>query len=603
MLAYRAFWQETRADAHDDVLDTFRAWAATQQTDAGSGGLSDHLSQLRIGTHPDAGRGGDQVFSEATLLVESASERAETTLRVVSNSAGNWLWVDVLTTDDADHSKAAEAAPELVARLIERATDAGRKPCVGKTRLKVKSFGLINPDTFTADIDNVIRNAERLLPVVVVAHDYYGPADDQPKRTIERADAVARQLAGVASVAVVPKALMISFQNEMGPELAVNASEVRVYMPGSQDDANDRRLSAEWARRAHEESAHWCLSTLRRWLIARQLPVRAPRIFEHAVPVSPADVETSAEPHPADDAAITEELQQSKEDHETTFRALRQARAQLKKLRTELDEQARQVADYEEWVSEVERERDNARRDAASQQQFHENALARLSEKSEQVETLQDQLVSYLVNPTQTPVGLGQRRSMQAARSFRVGSNVTGIADALSEFDEFWHNIEAKPLVVVPDSVRKTVARLDRSMSREADGRKVLDALGALAFYALEVNEKTPGRGNDFWDWCEHTAHPRRWPASGRKLAMSESEEVMRRPEFMKLREFPIDPAVSLTGRNKSDREGFAHMWAHMKLTHGGGALRLHFYDDTRGKTKKVHVGYIGPHLATKRFN
>lgn len=598
MLAYRTFWQETRADNHDDVLDVFRAWASTQQEVAKSAHPSECLTHLRTGTHPGAGRSGAEVFSQAALTLESPSERAETTLRVVSNSAGNWLWVDVQTTDDADHSEAADAAPELVARLIERAHAAQRQPRVDRTLLSTTPTIFNCHSRLVSDIDTHVRNPEHRLPAVVVAHDFHRE-EGGPKRTMSRANCVARRVAGVARVIVVADALVTNFQTEMGPDFDVGAGEIRIYMPGVDDATHDRHLSAERARRSDADTAHWCLSTLRRWLIARRLPVRAPRIIEPS-PRSPREGAEEPADSSLNEQSVDEQIEQLEEDHETTFRALQQVRAQLKTAQEQVNELTAQAADYEEQVSELEQERDHALRDAAQQEQQANDSL---KEESERAEKLRDQLVGYLANPEQTPTDLGQRRSMQVAREFRVGATVTGIADALNEFDEFWQHSGQEPPVVVHESVRKTVARLDRSMSREADGRKVLDALGALAFYALEVNDKTTGRGNDFRDWCLQTDHPRRWVGSDRTLAMKESEEVMRRPELMKRRELPIDPTVSLTGSHKSDREGYAYMWAHMKLTHGGAALRLHFYDDTRGKTKKVHVGYIGPHLPTKRFN
>jgi hypothetical protein len=44
--------------------------------------------------------------------------------------------------------------------------------------------------------------------------------------------------------------------------------------------------------------------------------------------------------------------------------------------------------------------------------------------------------------------------------------------------------------------------------------------------------------------------------------------------------------------------DGKVLMPAHCKIAEGGGRLspRLYFYDDTKGTTKKVHVGFIGPH-------
>jgi hypothetical protein len=39
-------------------------------------------------------------------------------------------------------------------------------------------------------------------------------------------------------------------------------------------------------------------------------------------------------------------------------------------------------------------------------------------------------------------------------------------------------------------------------------------------------------------------------------------------------------------------------MLAHIKSIQGGGMQipRIYFHDDTKGKTGKVHIGFIGPH-------
>jgi hypothetical protein len=46
------------------------------------------------------------------------------------------------------------------------------------------------------------------------------------------------------------------------------------------------------------------------------------------------------------------------------------------------------------------------------------------------------------------------------------------------------------------------------------------------------------------------------------------------------------------------DRSGSMIMTAHLKIAEGGGMLapRIYFHDDTKGPTKRVHVGYFGPH-------
>lgn len=69
-----------------------------------------------------------------------------------------------------------------------------------------------------------------------------------------------------------------------------------------------------------------------------------------------------------------------------------------------------------------------------------------------------------------------------------------------------------------------------------------------------------------------------------------ESETVTDCERFSEQRCLPVDPRVDPSGR--------VHMWAHLKIAQGGGptAPRVYFYDDTRGPTGKVHVGFIGPH-------
>lgn len=64
----------------------------------------------------------------------------------------------------------------------------------------------------------------------------------------------------------------------------------------------------------------------------------------------------------------------------------------------------------------------------------------------------------------------------------------------------------------------------------------------------------------------------------------------MSRAKFRDQRHLPVDIRVDESGR--------IHMWSHLKIAEGGGPLapRVYFYDDTRGATGKVHIGYVGPH-------
>ena len=64
----------------------------------------------------------------------------------------------------------------------------------------------------------------------------------------------------------------------------------------------------------------------------------------------------------------------------------------------------------------------------------------------------------------------------------------------------------------------------------------------------------------------------------------------MNNPDLCKHRTLPIDRAV--------DESGYVEMQAHLKPVQGGGMQipRIYFHDDTKGRTGKVHVGFIGPH-------
>ena len=140
----------------------------------------------------------------------------------------------------------------------------------------------------------------------------------------------------------------------------------------------------------------------------------------------------------------------------------------------------------------------------------------------------------------------------------------------------------------IPDEVAAAaVASLDKSNKRASRGRKVTEALTALHAYAID-----PAREGNFKHWCAQGGHVG-VQISANQVAMSESQNVQQRSVMESQRRFPVDPALDLSGRRV--------MLAHIRIAQGESAPRLHFFDDTRGKTGKVHVGYIGPHLPTAR--
>ncbi len=77
---------------------------------------------------------------------------------------------------------------------------------------------------------------------------------------------------------------------------------------------------------------------------------------------------------------------------------------------------------------------------------------------------------------------------------------------------------------------------------------------------------------------------------------MTESQTVDTNPTLRSKRIFAVPGEVN--------EERAQYMPAHVKLVkRGEAAPRLHFHDDSAGKTGVIHVGYIGPHLPTARFS
>lgn len=115
-----------------------------------------------------------------------------------------------------------------------------------------------------------------------------------------------------------------------------------------------------------------------------------------------------------------------------------------------------------------------------------------------------------------------------------------------------------------------------------------------LALAALEAyGEAKAGGGfsGDFKTCCEQSAVepvvPSHW------VARTESKVSMSNARFRKLRELPVSTNVDALGR--------ILMEEHIKIEPGGTPCpRIYYYDDTRGATGQIHVGWFGDHLDSR---
>ena len=139
----------------------------------------------------------------------------------------------------------------------------------------------------------------------------------------------------------------------------------------------------------------------------------------------------------------------------------------------------------------------------------------------------------------------------------------------------------------LPEKAEHDLACLVASPRAAAWGNTAWRGLRALAAYARYRREmKFPG---GFWEWCAE-GFPEGWPATEKKLSMTESETVRQSPKFNSCRLLPVSTDVDPSGRT--------YMYSHLKIAEGGSNIspRIYFHDDTRGKTGKIHVGFVGPH-------
>lgn len=137
--------------------------------------------------------------------------------------------------------------------------------------------------------------------------------------------------------------------------------------------------------------------------------------------------------------------------------------------------------------------------------------------------------------------------------------------------------------VEIPVAAERDIELLDRcpnSGSWADELARALSALESFAVFAASTKQTT-----DFITWCGKTGM---YPDS--KVAAHEGKSTKRDHELLSERLFPVATQVNPTG--------LIVMLAHIKIQMRGGGLipRLYFFDDTRGVTAKVHVGFIGPH-------
>ena len=414
-------------------------------------------------------------------------------------------------------------------RVVHSLLGLAETPQVGGSAVFHEAVAI--PSRMLSVLLEVLSSEGRELPYVVCTQ----PPDDDTE-WLRRAERIARRLEGIATVITLDNDAVTTLRRELG-DLAVWGGAIRVYMPIPVTPGSPGRIHRYYPY--GRVSANPALATERviQAVATTSARRRFPdhfRVFDTPV-VAPTA--SAADAIPAHDFDAAERrwsaISQKKDDD-------------LLNLQIENEELAE---DFDQAQEEL------ARRDAQIgrlKQVLHDNGLieyfwgSQYEEITHAPDTVQD-----------------VEEAILAAHSY------------LTEWLE------------IHEDAARDLDKLTTAPNASAWGNSTWRALRALATYAEDSAEDRIAGG--FWEWCA-SGRPGTWPATAKRLSMTESDFVLNNGRARRARTLPVSTNVSPDGQ--------IEMLAHMKIAEGGGPLapRVYFYDDTRGSTGKMHVGFIGPH-------
>ena len=352
------------------------------------------------------------------------------------------------------------------------------------------------------------------------------PPGDHDQRWFVRAERIARRAGGIATVVTLDSAAVTAFRKELG-RLAIWGGGVRVYAPSPLEDEFDG-----WR---HRYTLGHLLASNEDAMIDRIVySVAQMSTRRRTDPVFSCFTSTAP---PVDSGAPNVDLS----------RYVSEEQAEAQRLEYEL-------------------ERDMAQEEHDALHRELNQALGHLDRLKR---SLEERRLSNVFWESQHDVG-------------------NDVPDGVQDTDEAILTAKAYLsdwLVIHEDSPRE-LDGINTAPQAVAWGNTTWRGFRALAAFA---EARSAGFQGGFYDWCK-TGPPLGWPATSKKLSMSESQSVMNSPKMAAARNLSVDVEVNESGK--------VTMWSHLKIAEGGGDLapRVYFHDDTNGPTKKVHVGFVGPH-------
>ena len=139
--------------------------------------------------------------------------------------------------------------------------------------------------------------------------------------------------------------------------------------------------------------------------------------------------------------------------------------------------------------------------------------------------------------------------------------------------------------IKIPASAERNIEVLERALTAKSWASQLANLFVTMERYArASINNNFSG---NFLQWCERGDDG---AFAANKIAMQESQLTRADQALVHARTFEVDPLV--------DPSGYMVMVCHAKIQATGGGVipRVFFHDDTKGATRKIHIGFIGPH-------
>lgn len=264
---------------------------------------------------------------------------------------------------------------------------------------------------------------------------------------------------------------------------------------------------------------------------------------------------------------------------------------ELRRLRLQTDLVGQKTSTLEADAARLKAERDEAAGKADQLAKDNEALHAQLDEAQTKVRNYE---AAQLIGAPSSDPPFADLSFMRSGASDAAPAEASDHPVAVESFAELVEIArERLNHIELPESAERELDKLDAAEEANFWADEAWKGLQALNEYAQKAAEFSGG----FWEWCKHAGAEHQWPAHADKLAMNESQTVTTSRDLSRAREFAVSTDVRSSGRIK--------MFPHLKIAAKGGENipRIYFHDDAKGKTKKIHIGFIGPHrlVPTKR--